>query len=477
VGRCGGQVSLWSTFDSEVRFDVQMPCSVTCVAFKHTPTCRASERALGALVDTEDLVVGDETGTAWYFSVEWPVSKPRRKSGWRGSMTLLAKIKAHTQQICGIVWSPDQTHLVTGGNDNACLVYEMDKLLERKHRTRETKTAKKAASESTQVPVSDCRLLACQHLNRLFECRRQNASVPPQPQESPNGNRSRKPYSVTGTGDYTLLKRTHHTAISVPFGSEKHRLPHAAAVKALAFAPWQTSLLATGGGSNDRCLRFYHVPSGSCLATINVHSQVTSLIWSKTRREIAATFGYTQPHHPFRIAVFAWPSCKLVLSIPWGLNGEIAGYRGRGYSDGGRVLWAIGYPGAPAEGVYDEDTATQRANSPAFSASSSSNRGQRILSATSTVGSGSEPWSPAESSARVPQNSRCSIPDREGGAWWPRTTEEGSIVVASSGECLKFYEVWSGESKTLAQTSGLLGGSDLLETLEGIEKEGDEIIR
>jgi hypothetical protein len=37
--------------------------------------------------------------------------------------------------------------------------------------------------------------------------------------------------------------------------------------------------------------------------------------------------------------------------------------------------------------------------------------------------------------------------------------------------------VWSGESKTLAETSGLLGGSDLLEALEGIEKEGDEIIR
>lgn len=57
-----------------------------------------------------------------------------------------------------------------------------------------------------------------------------------------------------------------------------------------------------------------------------------------------------------------------------------------------------------------------------------------------------------------------------------RTAMEGCIVVAGSDESIKFHEVWSGGKKATVGGSGLLGGSDILEDLEGIEKEG-EIIR
>jgi WD40 repeat protein len=99
-------------------------------------------------------------------------------------------------------------------------------------------------------------------------------------------------------------------------GSEKHRWVHTAAVKAIAFCPWQDALVATGGGSNDKCIHFFHTTSGAALATIAVHAQVTSLMWSATRREICATFGYAQPDHRFRIAVFSWPECQQVAAVP-----------------------------------------------------------------------------------------------------------------------------------------------------------------
>jgi meiosis-specific APC/C activator protein AMA1 len=121
----------------------------------------------------------------------------------------------------------------------------------------------------------------------------------------------------------------------LPGGSEKHRWRHAAAVKAIAFCPWREGLIATGGGSNDKCIHFYHTTSGAALATISVAAQVTSLTWSKTRREIAATFGYAQPDHPYRIAVFSWPDCRQVAAIPW--EGEH------------RALYAIAYPGGPSD--------------------------------------------------------------------------------------------------------------------------------
>jgi hypothetical protein len=79
-----------------------------------------------------------------------------------------------------------------------------------------------------------------------------------------------------------------------------------------------------------------------------------------------------------------------------------------------------------------------------------------------------------------PISSRPTIPspkEKEGGVWWSRTAEEGCIIVASSDESVKFHEVWSGTRKSIGGASGLLGGSEILEGLEGIEKEGNEVIR
>jgi hypothetical protein len=124
--------------------------------------------------------------------------------------------------------------------------------------------------------------------------------------------------------------------LSIEPGKEKHRWELNAPVKAIAFCPWQRGLLAIGGGSNDRCIHFYHTISGACLETIDCAAQVTSLVWSTTRREIAATFGFAQPEHPFRIAVFSWPACEQIVVIPW-------------YNEHS-ALYAIQYPGGPKTG-------------------------------------------------------------------------------------------------------------------------------
>ncbi|KAI9848961.1 MAG: hypothetical protein M1837_005850 [Sclerophora amabilis] len=213
------------------------------------------------------------------------------------------------------------------------------------------------------------------------------------------------------TGENGTVRRTispgRGNSRALGVGREKHKWIHGAAVKAIAFCPWQKGLIATGGGTNDRCIHFYHTYSGACLATINVAAQVTSLIWSTTRREIAATFGYAQPEHPFRIAVFSWPECHQVVAIPW--VGDL------------RALSAVAYPGGPNE----------------------MNKKNR----------------------------------KEGGTWLSRTVDEGCIVVASSDESVKFHEVWGGARKGTLAANGILGGSEILEGLEGIDKEGDEIIR
>lgn len=74
-----------------------------------------------------------------------------------------------------------------------------------------------------------------------------------------------------------------------------HRLTdHQAAVKALAWCPFQSNLLASGGGTADRCIKFWNTHTGACLNSIDTHSQVCALQWSQHEREILSSHGFSQ---------------------------------------------------------------------------------------------------------------------------------------------------------------------------------------
>ncbi|VEL22625.1 unnamed protein product [Protopolystoma xenopodis] len=54
-------------------------------------------------------------------------------------------------------------------------------------------------------------------------------------------------------------------------------LDHIAAVKAIAWSPHQHGLLASGGGTADRCIRFWNTLTGQALRGVDTGSQVTFL--------------------------------------------------------------------------------------------------------------------------------------------------------------------------------------------------------
>jgi cell division cycle protein 20 (cofactor of APC complex) len=77
-------------------------------------------------------------------------------------------------------------------------------------------------------------------------------------------------------------------------GENRHRLTdHQAAVKALAWCPWQHNLLATGGGTADRHIRFWNTTSGNCLNAIDTKSQVCSLLWNQEHKELISGHGFS----------------------------------------------------------------------------------------------------------------------------------------------------------------------------------------
>lgn len=57
--------------------------------------------------------------------------------------------------------------------------------------------------------------------------------------------------------------------------------------------------------------------------------------------------------------------------------------------------------------------------------------------------------------------------------WSSRTEKEGCIVIACSDESIKFQEIWAGDTSGLGETSGVFGGSQILESLHGVDTIGN----
>lgn len=92
------------------------------------------------------------------------------------------------------------------------------------------------------------------------------------------------------------------------------KLPHTSAVKGILFCPWSPHLLATGGGSNDRRVRFWHTASGTLVSVTNTGRQVTGIAWSTTRKEVVVSFGFLAHAQCILVAVYSYPQMELLRS-------------------------------------------------------------------------------------------------------------------------------------------------------------------
>ncbi|KAI5481750.1 WD repeat protein, cell division cycle 20, cofactor of APC complex [Pseudohyphozyma bogoriensis] len=87
---------------------------------------------------------------------------------------------------------------------------------------------------------------------------------------------------------------------------------HTAAVKALAWCPWDSKLLASGGGSSDRTIHFWNTQTSARLNSLPTPSQVTSLVFNPHAKEILSSHGI--PDH--ELSIWSYPSLTKVTDIP-----------------------------------------------------------------------------------------------------------------------------------------------------------------
>ncbi|XP_057299769.1 fizzy-related protein homolog [Hydractinia symbiolongicarpus] len=86
---------------------------------------------------------------------------------------------------------------------------------------------------------------------------------------------------------------------------------HTAAVKAIAWSPHQHGLLASGGGTVDKTIRFWNTLTGQPMQCVDTGSQVCNLAWSKHSNELVSTHGYSQN----QVLVWKYPSLTQVAKL------------------------------------------------------------------------------------------------------------------------------------------------------------------
>uniref|UniRef100_A0A914X5V5 Fizzy-related protein homolog n=1 Tax=Plectus sambesii TaxID=2011161 RepID=A0A914X5V5_9BILA len=86
---------------------------------------------------------------------------------------------------------------------------------------------------------------------------------------------------------------------------------HNAAVKALAWSPHHHGLLVSGGGTADRCMRFWNTLTGQAMQCIDTGSQVCNVAWSKHSNELVSTHGYSQN----QINIWKYPSLQQITKL------------------------------------------------------------------------------------------------------------------------------------------------------------------
>ena len=133
----------------------------------------------------------------------------------RVRQNIVSKYAHHTQEVCGLAWSPDGNTLASGGNENYLCFWD--------------------------AAIS-----------------------------------SRRPLQPSAGYTPRAVMNQHH-----------------AAVKALAWCPWQHNVLASGGGTTDRTIRLWNTSLETNLKVVDTGSQVCALVWNSQHKELVSSHGFS----------------------------------------------------------------------------------------------------------------------------------------------------------------------------------------
>ncbi|WIA20340.1 hypothetical protein OEZ85_006171 [Tetradesmus obliquus] len=229
-----------------------------------------------------------------------------------GTIEELCSCPAEGEYVTSVSWAADASHLAIGTSSAKVQVWDAARCKQVKELAGHTNRVSSLAWNNAILSSGGRDALVCNFDVRLRKNEARVATLRGHEQEvcglkwSPNGCQL-----ASGGNDNMLC------IWSAGF-EQQHRInAHQAAVRALAWCPFQSNLLASGGGTADRHIRFWNSSTGAQLNAIDTGSQVCSLVWSRHEREILSSHGYSKN----QLCLWRYPS--LVKAA------ELTGHTGR----------------------------------------------------------------------------------------------------------------------------------------------------
>jgi hypothetical protein len=218
---------------------------------------------------------------------------------------LVHKLSGHSQEVCALKWSFDGSLLASGGNDNLLCIWDIN-MIGTNNSNRFTNNNLYSAQTGS---ISNS-------TNGLFHIRNNNLLNNDIDVEIPYPHNTSSIWNIIEENDEININPNNYNSICNEIFPKYVFTQHEAAVKALAWCPWQKGLLASGGGAKDKSIKFWNTDTGSLINSVETGSQVCSLIWDKHEKEIISSHGYSK----HQISIWKYPSMNKITE----LNGHMS---------------------------------------------------------------------------------------------------------------------------------------------------------
>jgi cell division cycle 20, cofactor of APC complex len=214
---------------------------------------------------------------------------------WNAQHGTIAKLCETTHLddcVTSVSWAPDGQHLAVGTNSAEVQIWDAEKMTcVRKMRSHAARIGALAwndavlasGSRDSQIHNHDTRI-AQHHVATLSAHTQEVCGL----KWNHNGTQL-----ASGANDNTVCIWDSDSS-QTQWKPKFQFTDHTAAVKALAWCPWQTNILATGGGTADRHLRFWNTTTGTCVNSVDTNSQVSSIVFSPHEKELVTGHGFSQ---------------------------------------------------------------------------------------------------------------------------------------------------------------------------------------
>lgn len=222
-----------------------------------------------------------------------------------GTVNSLMESSQQGTYVSGIKWSGDGAYLSIGFSDGDVQIWDVEEQAKLRSMTGHSarvgvmswdKHTLSSGSRDGSIWNHDVRIAE----HKVFEYNNHSAEV--------CGLEWRSDGSQLASGGNDNVVNIWDARSSIPKFTKTN---HKAAVKALAWCPWQMNLLSTGGGSQDKHIHFWNSTTGARVNSIDTGSQVTSLKWSPVYKEIVSSHGFPDNH----LAIWSYPTLTKNIEI------------------------------------------------------------------------------------------------------------------------------------------------------------------